>query len=128
LNVGQSTFDFIVSLGIMLYLLFFLLRDGHVLSRRIVQAVPLHADQRNALFNTFTMVIRATVKGSILVAILQGALGGLIFWFLGIHAPLLWAVLMSFLSLLPAVGAALVWLPVAIYFLATGAAWQGVIL
>jgi predicted PurR-regulated permease PerM len=74
------------------------------------------------------MVIRATVKGSILVAVAQGALGGLIFWFLGIHAPLLWAVLTAFLSLLPAVGAALVWLPVAIYFLAAGAAWKGVIL
>jgi predicted PurR-regulated permease PerM len=128
LNVGQSTFDFIVSLGIMLYLLFFLLRDGEVLSRRIVQAVPIHAEERRALFSTFTMVIRATVKGSVLVAVAQGALGGLIFWFLGVHAPLLWAVLMAFLSLLPAVGAALVWLPVAIYFLVTGAAWQGVIL
>jgi predicted PurR-regulated permease PerM len=58
----------------------------------------------------------------------QGALGGLIFWFLGVRAPLLWAVLMAFLSLLPAVGAALVWLPVAIYFVATGAVWQGLVL
>jgi predicted PurR-regulated permease PerM len=62
------------------------------------------------------------------VAVLQGALGGLIFWFLGIRAALLWAVVMAFLSLLPAVGAALVWLPVAIYFLATGAVWQGLVL
>ena len=62
------------------------------------------------------------------MAVVQGALGGLIFWFLGIHAPLLWAVLMALLSLLPAVGAALVWLPVAVYFLATGAIWQGIVL
>ena len=68
------------------------------------------------------------MKGNIVVAIVQGALGGLIFWVLGIHAPLLWAVLMAFLSLLPAVGTALVWLPVALYFLATGAHWQGLIL
>ena len=73
-------------------------------------------------------VIRATVKGTIVVAVLQGALGGLIFWFLGIRAALLWAVLMAFLSLLPAVGAALVWLPVAIYFVVTGAVWQGLVL
>ena len=61
-------------------------------------------------------------------ALAQGALGGLIFWFLGITAPLLWAVVMAFLSLLPAVGAGLVWFPVALYLLATGAIWHGVIL
>ena len=66
------------------------------------------------------------MKGSILVAIAQGVLGGLAFWFLGIHAALLWAVLMAFLSLVPAVGAGLVWVPVAIYLLATGAVWQGI--
>ena len=68
------------------------------------------------------------MKGNVVVAIVQGALGGIIFWILGIHASLLWGVLMGFLSLLPAVGAALVWLPVAIYFLFTGAVWQGAVL
>ena len=66
------------------------------------------------------------MKGGILVAMAQGTLGGIAFWFLGIHAALLWAVLMAFLSLIPAIGATLVWLPVAIYFLATGAIWQGI--
>ena len=64
----------------------------------------------------FTTVIRATVKGNVVTGIVQGALGGLIFWFLGVHASVLWAVVMAFLSLLPAVGSALVWVPVAIYF------------
>jgi predicted PurR-regulated permease PerM len=91
-------------------------------------AVPLSADRQRALFAKFAVVVRATVKGNIVVALLQGALGGLIFWLLGIHAPLLWGVLMAFLSLLPAVGAGLVWAPVALYFLATGAVWQGVVL
>ena len=126
LSIGMNTFEFIVGLGIMLYLLFFLLRDGQVLARRIKQAVPLRADQKTALFGRFADVVRATVKGSILVAIAQGALGGLAFWFLGIHAALLWGVLMAFLSLVPAIGAGLVWVPVAIYFFATGAVWQGV--
>jgi predicted PurR-regulated permease PerM len=128
LNIGQNTFDFIVELFIMLYLLFFLLRDGDGLSRRIKYAIPLREEQQHDLFNKFTTVTRATVKGNIVVAIVQGALGGVIFWFLGVHAPVLWAVLMAFLSLLPAVGAGLVWFPVAIYFLATGAIWQGVVL
>ena len=128
LNIGQITFELIVRLFVMLYLLFFLLRDGDELFRIIKDAIPLRAEQQRAVFNKFATVIRATVKGTIVVAVLQGALGGLIFWFLGVRAPLLWAVLMAFLSLLPAVGAALVWLPVAIYFVATGAVWQGLVL
>jgi predicted PurR-regulated permease PerM len=126
--VGQGTANFIISLFIMLYLLYFLLRDGGALSRRIKAAVPLPSEQKRALFDKFTIVIRAMVKGTILVAIVQGALGGLIFWLLGIHAAVLWGVVMAFLALLPAVGAAVVWLPVALYLLATGAVWQGVVL
>jgi predicted PurR-regulated permease PerM len=98
----------------MLYLLFFLLRDGDVLSTREA-AIPLRAEHKRDVFDTFAVVIRATIKGTGLVAIVQGVLGGLIFWVLGIHAPALWGVVMAFLSLLPAVGTALVWLPVAIY-------------
>ena len=128
LSIGMNTFDFVIGLGIMLYLLFFLLRDGEALTERIKQAVPLRAGQKTALFSRFADVLRATVKGGIMVAIAQGALGGLAFWFLGIHAALLWAVLMAFLSLLPAIGAGLVWVPVAVYLLATGAVWQGVTL
>ena len=128
LSIGQNTFDFVISFFIMLYLLFFLLRDGSALARRIKNAIPLDTDIKRNLSSKFTTVIRATVKGNIVVAMLQGALGGLIFWFLGIHAPVLWGTLMAFLSLLPAVGAALVWLPVAVYFLVTGAIWQGVVL
>lgn len=125
LSIGINTFEFVIGLGIMLYLLFFLLRDGRALADQIMEAIPLHRDRKAALFARFADVVRATVKGSILVAIVQGALGGIAFWFLGIHAPLLWAALMAFLSLIPAVGSALVWVPVAIYFLATGAIWQG---
>jgi predicted PurR-regulated permease PerM len=128
LSIGQSTFDFVVSLFVMLYLLFFLLRDGDALSRRIGTAIPLRAEHKRPLAEKFTAVIRATVKGNVVVALAQGALGGLIFWLLGIHAALLWAVVMAVLSLLPAVGAALVWAPVAVYLLATGAVWQGVVL
>ena len=124
-NLGQNAFDFIVDLFIVLYLLFFLLRDGDALSRRIRGAIPLRAEQQRDLFAKFTTVVRATVKGNIVVALVQGALGGLIFWLLGIHAPVLWAFLMAIVSLLPAVGAALVWFPFALYLLATGALWQG---
>ncbi|MFC5477415.1 AI-2E family transporter [Massilia suwonensis] len=126
--IGSKTFDFLVGMFVMLYLLFFLLRDGQALATRVRQAIPLSLKYKQRLFTNFTTVIRATVKGNVLVAAAQGALGGLIFWFLGVQAPLLWAVVMAFLSLLPAIGAAVVWAPVAVYFLVTGAIWQGVVL
>ncbi|CAI8702868.1 AI-2E family transporter [Pseudomonas sp. IT-P258] len=127
-SFGQGTFEFIVSIFIMLYLLFFFLRDGAELARKVRQAVPLQEQQKRRLQLKFNRVVRATVKGNLLVAITQGALGGLIFWFLGIPSVLLWAVLMAFLSLLPAVGAGIVWVPVAVFFLFTGAIWKGVVL
>lgn len=126
--VGQSTFGFVVALGVMLYLTFFLLRDGSGLTRRIKDAIPLHPAQRDALLEKFTLVIRATVKGTIFVAALQGALGGLIFWALGIGAPVLWAVVMALFALLPAVGASIVWLPAAIYLALSGEVWSAFIM
>ncbi|MGU9851864.1 AI-2E family transporter [Pseudomonas koreensis] len=127
-SFGQGTFEFVVSFGIMLYLLFFFLRDGAELVRKIRTAVPLEENHKRRLQLKFNRVVRATVKGNLVVAVTQGALGGVIFWFLDIPSALLWAVLMGFLSLLPAVGAGIVWAPVAVYFLLSGMIWQGVVL
>ena len=126
--IGQGTAQVVVSFFLMLYLLFFFLRDGSELAQRLRDAIPLRTEQKRALFSKFTIVIRAMFKGTILVAALQGMLGGIIFWFLGVPAAVLWGVVMAFLSLLPPVGSALIWLPVALYLLATGAVWQGFVL
>ena len=128
LSIGQNTFDFIVSFFVMLYLLFFLLRDGSELSTTIRNALPLARPHTHYLLNKFTTVIRATIKGNVAVAAAQGLLGGMAFAFLGVQGALLWGVVMAFLSLLPAVGAALIWAPVAIWFLATGVVWKGLVL
>ena len=120
LRYGQNTFEWVASLFIMLYVAFFLLRDGAALMATLRDSVPLAPTHQRALLRKFSTVIRATVKGNLLVALLQGCLGGLAFWVLGIRGALLWTALMAFLSLLPAVGAALVWGPVAIYLLAEG--------
>lgn len=128
LDIGQITAEFVISVGIMLYLLFFLLRDGGALAAKIEHAIPMNGKHKRHLFTKFATVIRATVKGNIVVAATQGALGGAMFWILGIQGALLWGVVMAVMSLLPAVGAGLIWVPVAIYFLLTGALWQGVTL
>ncbi len=124
-SVGQDTFGFFVSMAVMLYLLFFLLRDGLRVASRSREVIPLSREHQQHLMQKFTTVVRATVKGNIAIAAIQGLLGGLMFWVLDIQGALLWGVVMAVLSLLPAVGASLIWGPVAIYFLSTGAFWQG---
>jgi predicted PurR-regulated permease PerM len=104
----------------MLYMVFFLLRDGGEIGRRVRRALPLDEAHKNLLLAKFTTVVRATVKGNIAVALVQGALGGFIFSVVGIQGVVLWGALMAFLSLLPAIGASIVWVPAALYFLATG--------
>jgi len=127
-SLGQNTFEFFASVFITLYLSFFLIRDGNAVVHAIWEAVPLAGAHKQALLVKFATVIRATVKGNLLVAAIQGALGGIGFWALDVSGALLWAAMMAFLSLLPAVGAGLVWLPVAIYFLLSGALWKSLAL
>ncbi|NPC55708.1 AI-2E family transporter [Caenimonas soli] len=122
-TIGQNTLDFVVNFFVMLYVLYFLLRDGKTLSAQAQRALPLKPEHNRRLLNQFATVVRATVKGNVVVALVQGALGWLAFWFLGITGALLWGALMALLSLLPAVGAALVWGPVALYLLSTGSIW-----
>nr|WP_153440389.1 AI-2E family transporter [Sinorhizobium terangae] len=128
INIGQSTFHLIASFFVMLYLLFFLLRDGRELLRLVGEAMPLSGGVRQALFSRFALTINAIVKGSIVVALVQGTLGALILWMLDIRAPVLWGTVMVIFALLPVVGTSLVWGPIAIYLLAAGAIWQGVVL
>ncbi|MBK6854008.1 MAG: AI-2E family transporter [Burkholderiales bacterium] len=127
-GLGQDTFGLGVNLFVMLYLSFFLVRDGDRLSRAALRGLPLSPAHKADLLWRFTTVIRATVKGNLTVAATQGALGGLALWWLDVSAPILWGAVMAFLSLLPAIGAALVWAPVAIYFIASGSILQGVLL
>ncbi|MDW7774636.1 MAG: AI-2E family transporter [Desulfobulbaceae bacterium] len=125
---GQSTVQFLISLALMLYVAFFMLRDGPGLVRLLVRALPLGDERERLLFDKLAEVTRATVKGNLVVAMVQGALGGIIFWLLGIQGAVLWGVIMTLLSLIPVVGAGLIWGPVAIYLFAVGQVMQGVIL
>ncbi len=128
LYFGQGALQLLASLGVMLYLAFFLLRDGHEIGPAIKRALPLRPEVRDPLIEHFIIVIRATMKGTVVVSVLQGLVGGIIFWMLGIEAPILWGLLMALFSLFPAVGTGVVWVPVAIYLLATGAIAEGITL
>nr|WP_280926669.1 AI-2E family transporter [Schlegelella koreensis] len=125
LGIGLNVFAFALGFAIMLYLFYVLLTDGGRLAAQVERFSPLEPDELGALARTFATVIRATVKGGVVMAATQGALGGVVLGALGIAAPLFWGVLFGLLSMIPAVGAGLLWAPIALYFLVTGAWWKG---
>lgn len=128
LSIGQNMLQFFVSLALMLYLVFFLFRDGTMLIDLMIRALPMGDERERHLFNKFAEVTRATVKGNLVVAIIQGSLGGIIFALLGIKGAVFWGAVMVLLSLIPVVGASLIWGPVAIYLFAVGSWEKGLIL
>ncbi len=125
---GQDALRGTALFFLMLYLLFFFLRDGAQLLEQVIGALPIGDARERRLFHKFAEVSRATIKGTIVIGLVQGLLGGLIFWILGIEAAALWGVVMAVLSLLPAVGAALVWVPAAALLIATGRVGEGLLL
>ncbi len=125
-GIGQGMLGLIASTGITLYLAFFVLRDGQAFNAALQRSLPLAPPQARLLADRTAAVVRATVKGYLLVATVQGLLGGLAFAVLSIDSPVLWGVAMAALSLVPLVGAALVWAPVAGYLVATGSVAEGV--
>lgn len=128
LALGQDTFSLLLNATLALYVAFFLLRDGDTLVHLLIRALPIGDARERLLFAKFAEVTRATIKGSLVVALVQGLLGGLIFWVLGISGALLWGVVMVVVSLIPAVGAALIWAPVTVYLFATGEWVSGAVL
>ncbi|RYY69655.1 MAG: AI-2E family transporter, partial [Comamonadaceae bacterium] len=126
LGITQVTLDFVVAFFLMLYVLYFLFRDGKRLTTGIARAIPLRPEHTQRLLTQFATVVRATVKGNIVVALVQGALGTAAFFVLGVPGAVLWGAVMAVLSLLPAVGAALVWGPVAAYFFFSGDLVRGI--
>ncbi len=126
--IGQGTLTFIAEIGMLLYVAFFIIRDSDTLVRYLHLALPLGDEREAMFFKKFSEVTRATIKGSFVVAVVQGFLGGVIFAILGIPGVFLWGVAMVFLSLVPMIGSALIWAPVALYLMATGDILSGTIL
>ena len=128
LAVGQDTLRVTVFFFLTIYLLFFFLRDGRRMLDGLVHALPLGDERERHLLARFAEVSRATIKGTFVIAVIQGAIGGAVFAVLGIGAPVLWGVVMALLSIVPAVGPALVWIPAAIVLIAGGDLVSGLVL
>ena len=128
LNIGQQALTFTLLLAVTFYVLFFFVRDAEPLVAKLIQALPLGDPRERRLFSKFAAVTRATIKGTFVVAAVQGTLGGLAFLGLGLGSPVLWGMMMAVCSLIPAVGPVIVWGPAAAYLLFTGAWVKAIIL
>lgn len=125
-SIGSGAFGFILSFGLGLYVLFFLLRDGGRIGETILHSAPIEREIADRLAERFLGIVRAVIKGSGVVGLIQGALGGIMLAIAGVPSPLLLGVLMAILALIPAVGTALVWAPAGIWLIVVGEVWQGV--
>jgi len=126
--IGQNTIRIAVYFFLMLYLLYFFMRDGKRILDGLVRALPFGDERERHLLERFAQVSRATIKGTLVVGIVQGTIGGVLFAVLGINGPVLWGVVMALLSIIPALGPAIVWVPAAIILIVNGNIVSGIVL
>ncbi len=122
----QSVTHFIFWVFVMFFTLFYFLIDGQKAFGHLIKLSPLKTEHETLLATKFISISRATLKGTLVVGAIQGLLGGLAFWIVGVPSPAIWGLLMILLSIIPFVGSGLVWLPVGIILLLLGQIWQGV--
>ena len=104
----------------VIFTMYYLFRDGEQILDALSDALPLTRSQSEAVFERAREVINASVFGVVTIAVLQGMLGGLAFWVLGLPSPVLWAVVMTFICMIPVARSFLVWLPASVYLVMTG--------
>ena len=115
-----TTASFLLNLFVMLYAMFFFFKDGHKILERIFYYLPLSDEDETSMLARFTSITRATIKGTLVIGIIQGALGGIAFRVAGIEGAALWGTIMTILSIIPGIGAPLVWVPVVIVLFVNG--------
>ena len=123
---GLSTF--VIGFFFTLLSLYYLFKDGDRLFGRLKEILPIPARERDLLILRIKEMVYATIYGGLLIAIIQGVLGGVIFWILGISSPILWGTAMAFFSFIPIGGTALIWVPAVILLFVQGAFLKGIIL
>jgi predicted PurR-regulated permease PerM len=124
----RATAVFIFHFFVLLYTMYFFLTGGPGLLRAVLAYLPLTEADKQRMVEKFVSVTRATLKGTILIGVAQGGLGGLAFWVLGLDGAIFWGTAMTVLSIIPGIGSALVWVPASIVLVVTGSVWQGIAL
>ncbi len=116
----MGTMNFIFTVAILLYAMFFFLIDGHKLLEKILFYMPLNDRDERRLLDRFTSVARATIKGTAIIGIIQGGASGIAFAVVGIHSSVFWGAVMTVLSIIPGIGTALIWIPAAFWLAVQG--------
>ena len=127
-KASKGTFQFVVNLFLIFFAMFYFFRDGDRLIPTLKYLSPLSDRYEEKLIMQFLSVSRATIKGTLLIGLIKGFMGGLTFWIFGISSPILWGVVMVLLSIIPMVSAWLVMYPAAILLMISGQVWQGILL
>ena len=123
-----TTAAFLLNLFVMLYAMFFFFKDGHKILERIFYYLPLSDEDERSMLARFTSITRATVKGTLVIGVIQGTLAGVAFWVAGIDGAALWGTIMTILAIIPGIGAPLVWVPVVIVLFVNGQYVTGTLL
>lgn len=127
-RMTATTAVFLLNLFVMIYAMFFFLKDGEKILEKIFYYLPLRDEDEGLMLQRFASITRATVKGTIVIGIIQGALAGFAFWVAGIDGAAFWGTIMAILSIIPGIGAALIWVPAVIYLIVTGQLLAGLLL
>ncbi|MCC7184738.1 MAG: AI-2E family transporter [Acidobacteria bacterium] len=127
-NTTRGTASFLFHFIIALYTIFFLLLDGPGMLRETLNHLPLHRDEKERLIDRFVSVTRATIKGTIIIGVIQGVAAGVAFWIAGVPNAAFWTVVMIVMSILPLIGSALIWVPASIILFASGQVTTAILL
>ena len=119
-TISVNVINFFVSLFIFVYLTFFFLKDGEKILQHCMDAFPMKNEDESFLLSEFQKTTRATIKGTVIVALAQGFLGYLTLLLIGVNGALIWGAVMALLSIIPAVGTILVWLPISLILFLNG--------
>ena len=122
-NVTQAVIYFLM----MIFATYYLLKDGHVVVTRLRKFMPMTDDQTETVFNRLRDVIYATMYSGAVIALLQGLMGGMLFWIVGIPSALFWGAIMAFLSILPFIGAFIIYIPAGLILIVSGSYIKGII-
>ena len=119
-NLLLSVPSFLLNFFIIIFVMFFFFRDGHIIIDKIEKLLPLKKAHQDYVFKKLNDAMFAVIYGNIIVAVIQGILGGLGFFIFGVHSPIFWGVVMMFLSLIPFGGTSIVWLPASLFLIFNG--------
>jgi predicted PurR-regulated permease PerM len=132
LTIIQKTYKgvahFVFVIVITFFSLFYLLIDGNKLLKKITKLSPLRDEYEERLVGKFSSIAKATIKGTVLIAMLQGLMSGILFWATGVSSPAILGILTAIASVIPSVGSALIWFPTGVIMIILGNIWPGIII